>query len=1131
MSFLKKQVAINYYNNLKDKRNKYLFQEDRDKAGSKSFYVCDVQKIFDKIEKTCEPHFYEFWTDESKLVFGVDIDFDIKKDKTPPNELLLKIISIVKNGAKSYYDYDYKTSNIIILENDPVCQKIDNPNKYSAHIIFRGLEFQNCVVAKDFFLRLNKDYQISKYYVDKSIYNMTCLRLFLNSKMGKNSILISKHLIINSESTKICNTNCSKKELYDFFLQTMLTYTVGSTKSVTTKDLKYSQEKLLPKCADCGNDISNVDVESILTNLPSSYYEDYDLWVKIGMILHNHSTESSNYFELWNKWSSQSSKYKEKEMLTKWNSFANNNNKLTIGSLIKWAKDEGVVSIFKNTKMSIEEIVNNYPITPIKLTTENFDPTNITKLDQAKFTPAIYTPVLNKKLIAVQSEKGTGKTSNLLETLFSNPNSPINENTSILFISSRVTFGFKLLGDLKDHEFELYSQIKDHQILSKRIICQIDSILRLERDKYDILIIDECESLARYLTSTHFTKNSKASLIVSALEMRLSEAKQIFIMDADLSDRCINYYIGATELKNMEDFHLIINEFKPYSEYQLTYCHYATWLRKILLMLEKDKKIVVAMASNSKAKDLDKKIKETYPNKKVLLIHKETSEEDKKNLLLKVNEEWIKYDVVIYTPSVCMGVSFDITFHFDYIFAYGCHESLGAQEWCQMIHRVRSPINKEIFIAIDKYKSFDKNEDTVDYNMVEKMLCSDYYLTNYDLHNNIVPIKMKRITSVSELDKGINEEEQSGENEIEKLKTIETVALNDKILYYPYKSEPIYDLYVRNSWELIENKLNFPACFFGYAKCKGYKLEFLPLSEEDNEILKEMKLIRGEREDEELDEKVNGIVNASDISKEDFLNKIKQKDEYITKEDMYSIYRYNLKNCYRIEQESQEFFTKDFVIEYFDKEKMKCYRNLSNILANENQTTIQKLQVMKNNQQYESIISNCYVDFSSKNKYTYHYYPMTIIEIIGFDINILTKTIKYPDLIIKINDAIKWCEDKKNEISFKYNIKSSASNLTTLNEVDKLKYINRILDSQYNLKIKRINNSVNKENILYRLDTNKIWDNLPDKIKYTETELEILENSLNLKRKIIPTNLQQKGSSENKNNFDTSNLDPFLEDD
>ncbi len=80
-----------------------------------------------------------------------------------------------------------------------------------------------------------------------------------------------------------------------------------------------------------------------------------------------------------------------------------------------------------------------------------------------------------------------------------------------------------------------------------------------------------------------------------------------------------------------------------------------------------NKRLVVPMASNSKAKDLYSKLKQDFPNKNILLIHKETSDGDKLQKLLKVNEIWVNYDIVIYTPTVCMGVSFEPE-HFDNIF-------------------------------------------------------------------------------------------------------------------------------------------------------------------------------------------------------------------------------------------------------------------------------------------------------------------------------------------------------------------------------------------------------------------------------------------------------------------------------
>jgi hypothetical protein len=206
MALYKKVDAINKYERQKDKIAK-LFQEDINRSGGKRFYVTDPQIIYNKMIVNTDSHFYEFWTDQTKLVFGVDIDFDKSKENSTPEEILTNTINAVMNGAKKYYNHSYDESDIIILENDQIVQQIDNPNKYSAHIIFRGLNFQNCVVAKDFFLRLDKDYKISKYYVDKSIYNMTCLRLFLSSKMSKQAILVPKKFEINGKPRIFSSNN------------------------------------------------------------------------------------------------------------------------------------------------------------------------------------------------------------------------------------------------------------------------------------------------------------------------------------------------------------------------------------------------------------------------------------------------------------------------------------------------------------------------------------------------------------------------------------------------------------------------------------------------------------------------------------------------------------------------------------------------------------------------------------------------------------------------------------------------------------------------------------------------------------------------------------------------------------
>ena len=177
---------------------------------------------------------------------------------------------------------------------------------------------------------------------------------------------------------------------------------------------------------------------------------------------------------------------------------------MNIGYLINICRKNGVPnnSIFKNSKVTVPEIIKAYPRREIVLDRND----NTVILDQPKLTTSIYKPYLNKKLVCVQSEKGTGKTSNLLKLLFEEEHI-ITPETSMLFISCRRTFGAKLLGDLKEYGFVLYSDIEG-DVRDKKVICQIDSLKRVTLDYFDYVIVDECESSSRYITSSHFTKKS-----------------------------------------------------------------------------------------------------------------------------------------------------------------------------------------------------------------------------------------------------------------------------------------------------------------------------------------------------------------------------------------------------------------------------------------------------------------------------------------------------------------------------------------------------------------------------------------------------------------------------------------------
>lgn len=1085
------------------KGNVKLFQEDipsknsgsglaKSNAGNpKRFFVLDPSVLWNKIVANRRSCFYEFWTDSMKLQFALDLDMKGVESYDESIKIVKSNIIKVCKAINDYYGYCYPISKIIVLESDSR-YSVKESSKYSYRVIFRGVNFANHLVAKDFYQRAHAEHNIE--FSDVSIYNMTCLRLCYSAKYGKNAIMIPIELKINGSLT-MTDMNCGL-EPYTFWLKTLITHTHSAYPEITVKQMVTPISKMkvnidISSGGIANTNVTNVNLEEILFQLPSDYYDDYSKWLNIGMALSSLDTEETKgfYFDLWDRWSRQSAKYDGSIMLKTWTGFKRptSGKKLGIGSLIKWCKDEGIVNIFKS-KSAFSDIVNSYPVKPIGLDIQSVPANKLLELNQEKLVPEVYKPYLSKRLICVQSEKGTGKTTNLFEALFDPQANVITPETTMLFVSSRRTFGVKLLGDLQRFGFKLYSDITEPDIYAKRIICQIDSLGRLSRDTYDYVIVDECESLARYITSTHFTKNPKANITVSKLEMRIEDAKKVIIMDADLSDRCMEFYKRIIADDNL-DYQLIINHFKPFSSYTIVSLTWNDWVRKVLEAIGENKKIVVPMASNNKAKDLKTKIEQDYPDKRILLIHKETDDHEKVKNLLNVNNTWGLYDVIIYTPSVCMGVSYDIPDTIDSIYAYGCENSLGAQEFCQMLHRVRKPINKTIYLSMNLYKEYDEVEDTMTYESVEQILCSDYYLTHYELHNNLVPIKIKK--------------DKTSDNP------------GEQVINYPYKFEPIYDLFVRNSWENIENRMNFSASFYGYAKFKEYKMDFFRFEEKDSELIASMKEIKQSRETQEKEASVQGILDAPDITKEEFIGLLKQKDEFLEDKDVQAINRYRFKNCYKLDEETE--LTHGLVDEFNTKDKMKWYYNLTNILGTDTQTSNDKLEIIKSNIASDKWINSCYMEFTTRNTYTNHLYALNIIKLCGFDLNNLEAQLSQSELDVNVMSCINYIDCNKKEISYKFNLKSYNKNIIDMDLKDQIKIINSVIGSQYGMKIKKITKSIKDktpEQIMYALIDDNMWEGLPKEIKLQGLEL-----------------YDETGSVEEKRQYNLALLDFMNEDD
>ena len=1009
--FLKKH-AIGYKNRCKNK-NSILFQEDIDE-NKKRFLVSNYEQIYNKIIEG-RNNLYESWDDKTNLYYGIDLDIPKEINKKNVLTILRNTIEAVFKTASKIYNYEYKIQNIFITKSS--CQKL----KYSFHINFRGLVFENVKACKQFYDKIKEDYSFD--YVDDSIYRLTCLRMTFCTKKNSNSILEPYVINYKNQSTGKYNNNKS------FWYNTLITNVNLNEKMInTTKTIK---NKIL---SNINTNSKNIQLETLLEKLPKEYNDDYNKWIKVAFACYN---ENVNNYDIFDKWSSKSKKYNKNNNLKIWNSLKENNNKITISSLFYWLKEENID--INNMYNNCKNIVDTYPKMDIKIN----DKYNIVNVNKNKLSIHDMNDGIKFKLFAIQSEKGTGKTTSLIQKIFTN-----DPPEKILFISSRRTFGVKLYSDLKKYNFKLYSEIKENYIDEDRIIIQLDSLHRLRNIDYDLIIIDECESLARYMTSNHFLKNKNSSINISDMEYRILSTDKLIIMDADLSDRALNYFKKLKQI-DYNDILVLKNIKTPFENYTIKYTKtYNHWVTNIINMIQNNKKLVIPMASNNKAKDLYNLITSKFKNKKVLIIHKETNDNDKLQKLLNINKDWIKYDIIIYTPTVCMGVSFDVVNYFDNICAYGCHNSLGSQEFCQMLHRVREPKSKDIYISLDNYKIYDITEDTVSYSDVEEMITSVYYLTRYDIHNNLIPKKFGK----------------------------------DRIIDYPYKDEAIYELYIKNNIERINDINNFSKTFFSYIKYKKYKLEYI-LNENDKDINEKLKEINEERKVNEKNKTIDNIINANNLTKEQYNEKILRKDEFMDQETLFSINKYNLVQCYDINYDD---LSRSFIEAYYDKNKMKNYTNLKTILNHDKQTTNNKLLILKNNEKNYLEYSTIYEDFKNKNKFIFHYLSLTVLKYLGFDINDYDKKIINKDIIEenmnkKINNInlIDFLDKESNTILYTFNIRKK------LNEYDLksiITFVNKILENQYGLTIKK-----KKDN--YFLSSNDIWQEINRKNKIISIEL------------------------------------------
>ena len=280
MEFLRKKEAISYFSKRSNNKDTILLAKDTNETGSKKFVVTQKKKLYKSI-KYGDNNFYEFWTSDMEIKFSLDIDLENDIDN-PKSIVLENANNVVKELRK--FSTGYSLNNVIFLKSNPTEKKIN-----SYHIVFNKIKFKNHTYCNNFFAYLKTKYDMIG--CDESIYNMTVLRCCYCTKMSQNNAL-RPFKFKNIESIY------EKKISKSYFYKTLVTNVQGCKVLINKKFIKTKKSKSIPtkNSKDKSYDIFNErKLELILKKLPDKYVDDYNYWIKIGMILHN---IDENYFKL-----------------------------------------------------------------------------------------------------------------------------------------------------------------------------------------------------------------------------------------------------------------------------------------------------------------------------------------------------------------------------------------------------------------------------------------------------------------------------------------------------------------------------------------------------------------------------------------------------------------------------------------------------------------------------------------------------------------------------------------------------------------------------------------------------------------------------------------------------------------
>lgn len=318
-----------------------------------------------------------------------------------------------------------------------------------------------------------------------------------------------------------------------------------------------------------------------------------------------------------------------------------------------------------------------------------------------------------KKRLVVTANMGCGKTQTMSDFIKQLP-----VDARILVIGTRIQQTHGWMNFFKDHGFRNYAEFRGSLYNEDRLLICLNSLLRVlgipdsngicAVKPYDLLVLDEADSLARWLGGTLL---QNGSAIFECLKLLIKVSTHTICMDG-LPTSALTCMLE--NLGYMDSFHWVV--FNSFRFREVVMCNQTTYFTNCFVdALAGDRNVF--FVSNSKTvimrfKELAKA--RGIPDDLILAIHGSMSNSER--ALAANPDDWLKYRLVLANTSLGPGVSFNPAenpLHFSVVM-FLAKVSQGAEpvDIAQLVNRVRHLESKKIIGMVLK-KSTNINQALV----------------------------------------------------------------------------------------------------------------------------------------------------------------------------------------------------------------------------------------------------------------------------------------------------------------------------------------------------------------------------------------------------------------------------------